>query len=519
MTGSGGLTKSGTGTMTLTGSNTYTGNTLVSAGKIALGNAAAIQASAFDTSSINGGLDVTGFATPTFGGLTGSVDLSPTLITGYGSVTGLTLNPPTGITNTYSGVIANGAAGMTLTKTGAGTQVLSGSNTYSGATTISAGILQFAKPNAMSASSAVTTGSGATLAVNVGGGTDFTIGSSGNGTTNGLLAGLGGQAGSTVSFAPGSALGLDTTNAGSTVTDSTNLSFVGIGLTKLGTGTLALVGNNSYSGATTVAGGTLIFSGSNSYTGATTVSAGTLEFQSATAMSGSSAMSISSGATLSLRADANTTFTPSSFIGSSGSYTIAVNQLTGAGAGKTLTLANPFTIGSASGNNLTVSSTSSDTLLLSSQLNLANATASSNTITLSGANMTLNAGVNYSGGANGPILTVNANSNTLLINGNWTTGGNRWSGIVINSGTVTMANGLNGGSSTNNGVYAGLNGGTLNLNNNFAIGGAGAGNSFTINGGTLDNTSGTSKTLWTNPAVNINGSFTFSTPAVPTRMI
>jgi hypothetical protein len=119
--------------------------------------------------------------------------------------------------------------------------------------------------------------------------------------------------------------------------------------------------------------------------------------------------------------------------------------------------------------------------------------------------------VNFNGATNGPFLTVNANSNTLLINGNWTTGGNRWSGIVVNNGTVTMANGLNGGSSTNNGVYAVLNGGTLNLNNNFAIGGAGAGNNLTINGGTLDNTSGSAKTLGTNPFMRINADFAFST--------
>ena len=32
---------------------------------------------------------------------------------GYGSVTALTLNPGSGISNTYSGAIANGAANMT----------------------------------------------------------------------------------------------------------------------------------------------------------------------------------------------------------------------------------------------------------------------------------------------------------------------------------------------------------------------------------------------------------------------
>ncbi len=106
---------------------------------------------------------------------------------------------------------------------------------------------------------------------------------------------------------------------------------------------------------------------------------------------------------------------------------------------------------------------------------------------------------------------MNAGSNTLTINGNWTTGTNRWSGIVINNGTVTMANGQNGGGPFNFGVYATLNGGTLNLNSNTAIGGANAGNNFLINGGTLDNTSGSSKTLTNNPVVNIAADFAYST--------
>jgi len=139
--GTGGLTMDGVGeTLTLSGANTYSGATTITNGTLVLGNNLALQNSALDTSGA-GAMNVTGFTTPTFGGLTGSNGLASVITTGYDSVTGITLNPGVGASNTYSGVIGNGAAGMTLTKSGAGTQTLSGANTYTGATTINAGTL------------------------------------------------------------------------------------------------------------------------------------------------------------------------------------------------------------------------------------------------------------------------------------------------------------------------------------------------------------------------------------------
>jgi autotransporter-associated beta strand protein len=141
MSGTGGLTLNGAGkTLTLQGANTYSGTTSLTAGTLALGNNLALQNSTLDTSG-SGVINATGFTTPTFGGLTGSKNLASVITTGYGSITGITLNPGSGVTDTYSGVIADGAAGMTLTKTGAGVQTLSGANTYTGATTVHAGTL------------------------------------------------------------------------------------------------------------------------------------------------------------------------------------------------------------------------------------------------------------------------------------------------------------------------------------------------------------------------------------------
>ena len=119
-----------------------------------LGNSLALQNSALDTTAsgignnvANGnGLKIRGITTLTLGGLTGNKAFSSLFNTvvdgnnlGYGALTALTLNPGTGATNDYSGGIANGAAGMTLTKTGAGTQILSGTSTYTGATFVDTG--------------------------------------------------------------------------------------------------------------------------------------------------------------------------------------------------------------------------------------------------------------------------------------------------------------------------------------------------------------------------------------------
>jgi autotransporter-associated beta strand protein len=147
-----------------------------------------------------------------------------------------------------------------LTKIGSGTLTLSGANSYNGGTNINDGTLQFAQTNAMPASGTVTTGDGATLAVNVGGAGEFTN-ASGNGSIDALLSGTGGQA-APVTFDSGAALGFDTTNASgdtfaySSVIADTNAGANVLGITKLGSGTLVLSGSNTYTGATIVIGGT-----------------------------------------------------------------------------------------------------------------------------------------------------------------------------------------------------------------------------------------------------------------------
>ncbi len=152
----------------------------------------------------------------------------------------------------------NGAGGLTLK--GAGAFTFTGSSSYSGGTAITAGIGQFVTAASLPASGTVSVAAGATLAVSAGGnrqvfnGQEFTNATSGNGSIGGVL--------STASFAPGSAFGIDISDiggfgAGGTLTYSGNITNAGIGLTKLGIGTLVLNGTNTYGGPTTLAAGTL----------------------------------------------------------------------------------------------------------------------------------------------------------------------------------------------------------------------------------------------------------------------
>jgi autotransporter-associated beta strand protein len=175
--GNGALTKVGLGTTTLSGSNTYTGGTTISAGTLQVGSSSA------------------------FG--TGAVVNNSTL--GYDSSSSFTVN------NTISGT-------GSLQKAGTGTLTLTGNNSYSGASTISAGTLQI--------------------------GTGGTSGMFGTGalTNNGTLA----------------------INRSDSLTLANAISGTG-SLTKSANNTLTLTGNNTYSGGTTISAGTLqIGDGTNS---------------------------------------------------------------------------------------------------------------------------------------------------------------------------------------------------------------------------------------------------------------
>jgi autotransporter-associated beta strand protein len=293
LSGTGGLTKIGSGTLTLTGNNGYQGGTALNAGTLAVGSSTAL-----------------GTGTLTFAnGTTLQAAANGLSLANAMTLNGTDTVDSQGNALTLSGAI-NGSGG--LTKIGAGTLTLSGSTTYAGATAVNAGTLQAGAANAFSAISAYTIASGATLDL---AGFDQRIGS---------LAGAGAVTLGSATLATG----IDNTST----TFSGGISGTG-GLTKIGNGTLTLSGNNLYSGGTALNAGTLAVGSSTALgTGDLTFANGTTLQAAANGLSLANAMTLNGTSTVDTQANALTL--AGNIVGTGG--------LTKIGAG-TLTLSGPST--------------------------------------------------------------------------------------------------------------------------------------------------------------------------------
>ena len=268
-----GINKTGAGTLILNGSNAYTQGTTLSAGTLSVSADANLGAPSAVLDFEGGTLQVTGTGFQStgrsivFGAAGGGFDIADA-----GNV--FTVNQPLGGTGS-------------LTKLGAGTLVLSGANTYSGGTTISAGTLQ-GDSNSLqgsivdNASLVFDQGSDGTFGGTVTGTGSLT--KLGTGTLT--LGGASSYSGGTLISA--GALQGDTTSLQGSIADNAALIFnqnsdgvfngslSGSGtLLKSGTGSVTLNGAHPFSGATTVAGGTLVV-GDNSHPGTTLAGAVTV---------------------------------------------------------------------------------------------------------------------------------------------------------------------------------------------------------------------------------------------------
>jgi len=307
----GSLTLSGTGNVTLTAANAFTGTTFVNNATLTYGASNALS---------SGGLTVVGGLVNLNGNsdTVGSISLNAgTITTGAGTLTGngtfstvannnfasvITGNLGLGANATFTindGLMDNDAlisavisGAFTFAKAGTGVLELSGSNNYSGATTISGGILRLGATGGVTntplgTTAAGTTVTGASSALDLNG---YTLGTAEALTLSGALAtgALQNTSSTAVSYT-----GLITLGAASTITSNYgdisitnggNITGATFGLTVGGAGNGNLYSNlNTTSGTLTKNGVGVwtIYGGASTFTGLTTISAGTLKLGSA----------------------------------------------------------------------------------------------------------------------------------------------------------------------------------------------------------------------------------------------
>jgi fibronectin-binding autotransporter adhesin len=280
--GTGGVSKSGSGTLTLLGVNTYSGPTNINEGTVRLGAGGALPSNSRLTlsSSTNASLDINN-QVQQVGSLSGGTRSEIALRSGQ-----LTVSQTSA--GTFGGVIT-GTNGS-LVKLGSQTLTFTNTNTYTGLTTVSEGVLRlgngisagsiagnirsdaetvFANPTtqvyagSISGTGQLTKASTGTLALT--GSSTFSgvtrvnegVLQLGNGTVGGSLRGT---------IVNNTALVID-----SNVNQDLGATIEGLGtLTKRGTGTVTLSASNSLSGATTISGGILAL-GTNGFLGSSLI--------------------------------------------------------------------------------------------------------------------------------------------------------------------------------------------------------------------------------------------------------
>ncbi|EBI2775145.1 AIDA autotransporter-like protein ShdA [Salmonella enterica subsp. enterica serovar Brancaster] len=354
ISGSGQVVKSGDETLTLSGANTYTGGTLISDGTLVASNVEALGTGDVTdnaTLELNTGGDFTNNISGS-GQVVKSGDETLTLSGSNTYTGGTTINDGTlvatsvealgsgDVTNdavlalNTGGDFANNISGSgQVVKSGDETLTLSGSNTYTGGTTINDGTLIATSVDALGSGDVT---DNATLELNTGGTFDNTISGSGKVEKSGddalTLSGANTYTGGTL-ISDGTLVASNVEALGTgDVTDNATLelntggdftnNISGSGqVVKSGDDTLTLSGSNTYTGGTLINGGTLVasnvealgtgdvtdnatlalntggtfdnaisgsgqvvksgdetltLSGTNSYTGGTTISGGTL---------------------------------------------------------------------------------------------------------------------------------------------------------------------------------------------------------------------------------------------------
>lgn len=253
----------------------------------------------------------------TLGGIqivSGAGDLSVGETAGLGSLTSggalntagplfLSNHSATSLLTVNSNIVNNGTGATTLVVNGApgSRTILSGTNTHTGGTQISSGILEVRSNGALGTSGTVTVVDGATLALS--GGVTISrafslVGGFGDGN-NGAIRSISGDNIITGSITQNAMFMIAAdTGASLTIQPSSTITYSSM-LTFGGGGTVTVNAALTGAGAITKTGtGMLALNGNNTYTGATLVSTGTAKLGSATALGATSSVTISAAGTL-----------------------------------------------------------------------------------------------------------------------------------------------------------------------------------------------------------------------------
>jgi fibronectin-binding autotransporter adhesin len=484
------VTQNGSGSMlTLAGANLYTGSTVLTAGTLNINNATALGAAAA-TFVVNGGtfdnstaaaISMTNANPQTWAGdfaFTGTKSL--TFITGAITITNSTRNVTVnGSTLTEGGVIGDGGSGFGITKLGVGALALNGVSTYTGPTTITAGILSTTSIANGGAASGIGQSSNGAANLVLNGGTLQYLGAS-VATTDRLFTlsasssiDASGTATNTLTFSnTGSVLftgatgpvTLNLTGSQTTanifnplIADNTGGPFA-TSLAKTGAGSWTITNANTLSGGTTLSAGTLTVSDSTIYgAGAQNVTNNGF---------GSGSVTVSAG-TLNLRNNGDGTTAiqtmtySNSLIVNGTTATINVDRQGGTGTNKTLAFGGGTNLGAVM---LTVAGTTADAYTLALGNTTLTATGGGTT-TLS--NVTATTAWTTLGSVTGSATTGFVD--TLALGGTVTTTGNAITGVIADGsggGKVAITNtdlwNLSSTGNTFTGAVA-INGGTLTI--------------------------------------------------------
>ncbi len=415
---------------------------------------------------------------------------STSLFTVLGGVTGTAASGTSTLTVTgtgkslLSGVIGNGGAGgvVAFTKSGVGTVTLSGNNTYTGATSISAGALRVTNSGGLGSTGAgttITAGAALELSNNISIGAEaLSAGSNNLGNSGGgalvNVSGNNSYAGNVTGIAAGgyySNAGTLTlsgsvegnTSGGTKFSGAGNINLTGTAslgnFQKFGAGTLTLAGTNVVSGSSTpsIFGGSVTLNSANHGFTAVSISAMNL-------VSGTFDLNGYNATITALALGQRPSTLPSSFIQDN----TTANVLTGSG---TLSVAGGINFGSSNNVNLPAQVVSGANATISGNLDIGNAARTWQIVGTTAANSALTVSANITGAVGSSITKTGVG--TLVLSGS-----NSFPGaMTVNAGTLV----LDYGSGQDNSKLA--TGAALTLGAN-----GGASTTLTLKGGSFAQT-------------------------------